>query len=117
MSKFIVGQEVWLYQDRREPQRHTVSKVGRTNVYIEQYGRERGFKIDTGYQAGNFVGSADRIESDEMRAARERRVSVTEILDAHGFRPKGYGDYKQSTEVLESVLAVLAAQPGEPEST
>ncbi len=107
MADWKVGDQVVL-QEQRSPDRTVpVVRVGRKYVYIEQYGRERGFDKETGRQADRVYGYAAKIVTPEIIAEEQRRTNVVAALKNHKITYDGYGGFTQSTDVLEKLLDVL----------
>ncbi|AWH14475.1 hypothetical protein HWB60_gp080 [Mycobacterium phage TChen] len=112
MSKFKVGDTVIVeasYNESRygeKTREDKVAKVGRKYLYLHGDGRTA-FDVETGVQKTEYSGSARKVWAPEdWHAAQHRKVVAQAILD-HGIRPDGFGDFKQSTTVLERVLDVL----------
>ncbi|AIT13119.1 hypothetical protein SEA_SHROOMBOI_79 [Mycobacterium phage ShroomBoi] len=112
MSKFKVGDTVIVeasYNESRYGEKtweDKVAKVGRKYLYLHGDGRTA-FDVETGVQKTEYSGSARKVWAPEdWHAAQHRKVVAQAILD-HGIRPDGFGDFKQSTTVLERVLDVL----------
>lgn len=86
----------------------TITKIGRTLVTVKFNGwrGEQKYRIEDGYETGDYRHS--HIEAIPEMDARVRREAVTSALREHGLVPVGYGGFKQSTKVLELLLAVLA---------
>ena len=86
----------------------TVAKVGRKYVYLHGDGR-RTYDAETGTEKTKYSGSARKIWPPEAWQQKNRRGEVVEAIKSHGIRPDGYGDFKQSTDVLEKILKALEA--------
>ncbi|ART69097.1 hypothetical protein BTO20_11335 [Mycobacterium dioxanotrophicus] len=84
----------------------TVAKVGRRYVYLHGDGRTA-YNAQTGVQKTKYPGSARKIWTPEAWQQKERRGEVVGAIKSHGIRPDGYGDFKQSTDVLQRILEVL----------
>lgn len=77
MSKFEVGQEVIVTHPygRDGHDSEFVSRVGRQYVYVERYGQERKFSIETGQEQlrGGYLGGALYTQQEwEDREARSK---------------------------------------------
>jgi hypothetical protein len=112
---FPLGTEVIVTNGNYPKQRRTatISKVGRTNVYIEIYGRMTGFRKDTGVEVrGNNVGGLPFvIRTQEMFDADERRAGLYKQARMLGF---GHTMPKYSEETLLAVIDLLKADPAAP---
>lgn len=113
MSKFKVGDTVIVeasYNESRWGGRKSwedkVARVGRKYLYLHGDGR-KAFDVETGVQKTEYSGSARTVwDPADWHASQHRKVVAQAIRD-HGLRPDGFGDFKQSTSVLERVLDVL----------
>jgi hypothetical protein len=85
-----------------------IAKVGRKYVYLHGDGR-RTYNAETGAEKTEYSGSARTIWTPEAWQERKRRGDVVAAIKSRGIRPDGYGDFKQSTDVLEKILEVLEA--------
>ncbi|WP_260973555.1 beta barrel domain-containing protein [Mycolicibacterium llatzerense] len=110
MSEWKVGDEVVLREQRSPDRTVPIVRIGRKYVYTEQYGRERAFDKETGYQAGRVYGYAARIVTPEILAEEQRRTDVVAALKNHKITYDGYGGFMQSTDVLEKLLKVLEGE-------
>lgn len=120
MGKFKVGDTVIVqgsYNESRYGEKSwedKIAKVGRKYVYLEgRYDHEAktAFDAETGYQKPTgFSGSERTIYLPEEWDAKVRRKVVGEAIREHGLKPDGYGDFKQSTDVLEAILAILESK-------
>lgn len=107
MSNFKVGDEVYLTsQSRKEPLLVTITRVGRKWAYVEAYSREYAFDKVTGRE-NCTIGYPDRIQTVEMMVEAQRRGAAIAELKACGFVPDGYGDFSQSTDILEAIVEIL----------
>ncbi len=116
-KKFVEGQTVILREayGRREPREVTVSKVGRTLVYVQVSSwREEAFYIKDGSErrSPNAGGFGDHLYTLEEWADREKRDELTKCLLVHNIGPKGYGHFNQSTATLEKIVAILDKEQG-----
>jgi len=114
-QKFTVGQKVLVrepYARSSEPQEFEVSKVGRTLVYVKRWGSDWAFEMATGTErrGPNEGGVGATLYTLEDWADRQRRSDIVDALAKHGFAPKGYGDFDQSTRTLERVLEALTTE-------
>lgn len=116
-SPFALGTEVIVtngnWPGRRE--KATITKVGRTNVYITRWGREKAFDKFTGFEkrGSNVGGLADRIRTEGMIEADERRDALVSEAGRLGLQ----GTYRTpaySNETLEAVIEILKADPAAP---
>ena len=114
---FELGQTVILLhgidlsRNKHNPQEAVITRVGRVNVAIEQYGREYVFDKVTGFEkrGANAIGAASRIYTPEILAAEQERDAIEADLKPLGFdgsygRITGY-----STDALRQVRDILAA--------
>lgn len=102
--KYTVGQEVWLVNSRRRD-RVTVSKVGRTLVYIKQYGRDVAFRMDSGYENTDIA--ARHIMTDADLEAADRRAAVDQRLRDAGLRCDYSTLRRYSVETWEKIADLL----------
>lgn len=116
--RFHVGQEV-LYFDGNDLSRHrerpipvTITRVGRTNVAIERYGREVQFDMTTGAQKRSInaggLGSEIRTHEEHERL-QQRKAVVSELSDLGVEQRHGRGFSEYSVEALRQVRDILAA--------
>ena len=113
--KFTVGQKVLIrepYSRNAEPQEFEVSKVGRTLVYVKRWGSDWAFDMATGGErrGPNAGGFGAQLYTLDGWADRQRRSDIVDALAKHGFAPKGYGGFDQSTRTLARVLEVLTTE-------
>lgn len=110
MINWKVGDEVIL-QEHHSPNRTVpIVRIGRKYVYVQHYGRERGFDKETGHQADHVYGYPTRIVTPEILAEEERRSRAVSALKKHKITYDGYGGFAQSTDILEKLLEVLEGE-------
>jgi len=114
MAKFNVGDQVMVYITnlRDLPQLMKVTRVGRKYVYVavNDNSVEHGFDIKTGQEAGHKYGYPNTVYTmDEWREEERDRSVKSKLLHKHSISPSR-GNWRQSTDVLEKVLAVLDAE-------
>lgn len=86
-----------------------IVKVGRVYVYVSDYGRQTAFYRINGAERTEY-GSCRNIYSPDDWAALQRRKEITgRLTTVHGIRGSEYS-FRQSTEVLESILAILDSE-------
>lgn len=108
--KYTVGQEVWLVEPRRPIQLVPVTKVGRTLVTVEHYGRDRQFRIDTGIQTGTIYGIGVCIRTQDEQVESERRAAALKALRAaHVEFELGYERSFDTSTI--AALAIVANPP------
>jgi len=108
VSEYTIGQTVLLKSVNsrgKAPSEVVITRVGRKLVYIEEYGRELAFRIADGRRNNQY--GHEWIETPERAAAKAHRSDVVARLKAHGIDYVGYSGFKQDTETLEHILAVL----------
>lgn len=105
-EKLEVGQEVWLYYSyrTREPTRQMITKVGRTLVTLDVYGREK-YHIDTGY--GNVDPSSMHFKTDARRALDERLDEIRVVLREHGLQFTAHRTPPLSLAQLEAIVQIV----------
>lgn len=109
--KFKVGDTVIVegsYNESRYGEKNwedIIAKVGRKYVYLHGDGRAA-YDASTGVQNTEYSGSARKIWLPRDWGQKERRADVVASIRSHGIRPDS-GAFRQSTDVLERVLAVL----------
>lgn len=110
MTNFHVGQTVILerrsYRGPSKCEETTITRVGRKYAYIEFWGREYQFNLETGVEAGDR-GLPDRIYTPEMKAAQDRRHAAQEALRNVGVRFDHGIERHLSTETLEAIRAAI----------
>jgi len=90
----------------RRDEEVTVTRVGRKLLYVEMYGREFPFRIETGVANDNY--GHDWLRTPAQVAESRRRTLALVELRGLGFQPVGFstaGDV--ATETLERVVSVL----------
>ena len=104
---FHLGQAVLFFEGRRRESRQVeISRVGRTNVGVQMYGRERVFNARTGLDARHRIGDPDRIATPEMLAEEKRHADLVEQLRRLGIIT--YGGFRDwSAGTLGEVYRLL----------
>lgn len=88
-----------------------ITKIGTKRVYVDGYGSEVAFEIDTRKEVGCVAGYIPHFRTHTEVAAMDRRRSLVLKLREFGLQPVdgALGTLGQhSDEALEEVLAVLA---------
>lgn len=110
---FEVGQTVLLveYPTARPDStvEASVTRVGRTSVYIERYGREVGFNIARGTQNGVRTGEPAHIYTQEQWGDRAEHARLTKTLAALGIAPANYGGFRFTTATLRRLIEIAEA--------
>jgi hypothetical protein len=107
MSEFHVGQKVLVDGVNLRGRTHEaeVVKVGRKLVYIEEYGRQIAYRIETGVINDDY-GHTWIQTPDQFQEAQDRKVVLDRLRDlgltAHRFRELSY-----STATLKAVCDLL----------
>lgn len=107
-----VGQEIWLRYngiDRRVdrlPEKHTITKVGNKYFYINQYGRERKFEINTLMEITETnYGRKAYLSLEEINLEDERNLIIKHLRDIFGI----YGiTNKYSIDQLRRIKEILS---------
>lgn len=107
MPEFHVGQTVIVGGVNMHNRMHEaeVVKVGRTLVYIEEYGRPVAYRIETGVRNDAYGHTWIRTK-ERVRADLERSTVIARLRDL-GLGPAGFGALRYSTEILNSVCDLL----------
>lgn len=104
-AKYEIGQTVYLRGvNRRTEETTTVTRVGRTLVYVQdRYGKPQSFRIETGVANDQY--GHEWIETSEQRAERVERSALSERLRAAGLS-FGYhaGNHDRGIEWLRRVV-------------
>lgn len=109
-----VGDTVLMVEDRREPQEFEVVRVGRTIVYVMQYGREVGFRKDTGLDAKHYAGAGTYLYTKEAWADRQIRAEQRQRLRELGFEARFGGQAASySAAAIAAVIEVLERDSAE----
>ena len=105
MGKYNVGDTAILIGlNMKGPEEVPVVRVGRTNVYIEIYGREMAFGIEYGDEKGNYC--HHMLYTVEGWAEKQRRDDLTNRLHKYGLS-SSYTARDFTTEVLQKLVDVL----------
>jgi hypothetical protein len=107
MNEFHVGQKVIVAGVNMQNKTHEaeVVKVGRTLVYIEEYGRQAVYRIDTGVRNDQYGHTWIRTK-EQFQADSERAAAIVRLRDL-GLVSAGYGALRCTTETLNSVCDLL----------
>jgi hypothetical protein len=117
-ARFEVGQTVLLFSGlhagRSKPQTPkpvTITRVGRKNAYITQYGRDVPFNMETGQEVRgqNVPGLGDWIRTEEEAGQEARREAAVRKLRAYGLGVSSTTDLPLTK--LEALVAVRDGPP------
>ena len=107
--KFHLGQTVLLISHRMEPVEVEITRVGRTNVAIQRFGREQVFNAATGVDPRNRIGEPDRIATPEMLADEKRHKGLEDQI--RGLGVVAYGVFRYySSDTLAKLLHILETE-------
>lgn len=106
MSKFEVGQMVW-HSSNRKRVLVPVTRVGRKLVYIEEFGRERAFRIEDGSFNGQQYGAGEWIATEADVALSDDRQALVARLADLGVTSTGFGGFKLGNETLAAMVKVI----------
>lgn len=112
MTEYHVGQKVILFsgQPKDSGSEVEITRVGRSVVGIELYGRERTFRMSDGYDSkhtDNTPGPPSYILTLEEQAAAVRRSQAKHELMELGFTPRYYAGWDYPTELLEKIIELV----------
>lgn len=88
-----------------------ITRIGTKRLYVDGYGTEVAFEIDTRKEVGYVAGYIPHFRTHKEVAAMDRRRDLVLKLREFGLQPVdgALGDLAQhSDEALEDVLAVLS---------
>lgn len=107
MPEFHVGQTVIVggVNMRDRTYEAEVVKVGRTLVYIEEYGRPTAYRIDTGVR-NDAYGHTWIKTKEQAQDDADRTAAISRLRDL-GLGPSGFGTLRYPTETLNSVCDLL----------
>lgn len=113
-NEWYVGQTVLMVSGypERAPQEVTVTKVGRTLVTIQQYGRDVTFRMDTGIDSKHYAGYPVYLYTKERWAEKGRRAVAFSRLKELGFTQERNGGEHYSTDTIEALVEILIAALG-----
>lgn len=108
-SPFHLGQTVLFISHRQEPVEVEITRVGRTNVAIQKYGRELVFNAVTGIDPRNRIGEPDRIATRAMLDDEARHKDLEDQIRNLGV--VAYGVFRHySSDSLAKLLHILQTE-------
>lgn len=110
-QQWYVGQTVLMFngQERDSGAEVEITRVGRSVVGVQVWGREMTFRMSDGIDSkhGDKGGPPSYILTKEQLAYREERRVLVARLRELGVRQDGYGDWRYPNEVLAELVEVL----------